>query len=206
MRAAAAALLATLSALVPSVARADDADGAYGRLDGDLLLQAGAGVAVAFGGPHLAIDLHALYLSSAGFYARYTDALGQKAASFERTVATGIDVRPFFLARWAQDLEKGPPRLDLFVDSLSIQFGAAWQQPQGMAFKEQPAFEIGLGLEFPLLKTASGPFIGAEGVFRFDDLQGKDKRDLLAQGSVMLFTVSWHQTVHAGLADIRDRR
>jgi len=56
------------------------------------------------------------------------------------------------------------------------------------------------------LKHASGPYIGAEGIVRLDDLSGSDKRDILQQGSLFVFTLSWHQTVHAGLADFRDRR
>jgi len=204
MRRAAVATVAL--ALSAHVARADETDGAYGRLDGDLLLQGSAGVALALGGPHIAVDVRALYLSTAGIYARYTDACGQRNAAFERDVATGVEVRPLFLGRWAQDKEKGPPRFDLLLDSLSFQFGAAWQQKQGLAFVALPAFEIGIGFEFPLLARASGPHIGMEGVARVDALNTSVHHDILDQGSMFLFTVSWHQMVKVGLSDFKDRR
>jgi hypothetical protein len=201
------AVLAGAHILSPSKAfGAEPTDGAYGRLDGDLLLQAGAGVAVALGGPQLAIDLRALYLSSAGLYFRYGESFGQKNAVTARSLSTGVEIRPMFLARWARDLEKGPARLDLFVDSFSIDFGAGWLEPNGAGFHPKPAFEIGLGLEFPLLAQANGPYVGALGMLRLDDLERGDKRDLLEQGSIFLFTLSWHGVVKLGLADIKDRR
>jgi hypothetical protein len=205
-RATAGLLLGFALTTFPEIARAGETDGAYGRLDGDLLLQGGAGIALALGGPQLAFDARALYLSTAGIYVRYTDACGQKNTAFERDIGLGVDVRPLFLGRWAQDKEKGPPRFDLLVDSLSFQFGAAWQEKQGLAFATLPAFEIGIGLEFPLLAHASGPYIGMEGLARIDGLDTTIHHDILAQGSLFLFTFSWHQMVKVGLSDFKDRR
>lgn len=187
-------------------ARAEDDDGAYGRFEGDLALHGGAGVAVMKGGPHLAFQLEALYLSTAGIYGRYTDALGQKKAAFERTISTGVELRPLFLARWAKDTEHGPARLDLLLDSLSLEVGAVWAQDPRGAFAKRPGLELGTGLELPLLASASGPFIGAFAALRLGDPSVHDDRDLLAQGSMLLFTFSWHQMVPAHLVDMRDRR
>ncbi|MFO0618700.1 MAG: hypothetical protein U0414_39270 [Polyangiaceae bacterium] len=198
--AAAAAILVTLPA------RAEETDGAYGRLDGDLLLQFGAGVALALEAPLLDLEAHAVYLSTAGVYFRYGESFGQERARFTRAFSTGLEVRPLFLARYAKNWAQGPARLDLFVDSFTIAFGAAWQEDRKLGFREIPAFEIGLGLEFPFLETASGPFLGAHGIFRFDDLEGKDHRDILEQGSTILFTLSWHQIVKTGLVDFNDKR
>jgi hypothetical protein len=190
----------------PSRARASDDDGAYGRFDGDLALSLGSGVAVAKGGPHLAFDLHALYLSTAGLYARYTDGLGQHRTAMRRTIATGVELRPLFLARWAKDMEHGPAHLDLLLDSISIGLGAVWQEPQRAPFAAKPGLELGIGLEMPILSSATGPFVGAMGLLRLDDPSVKNDRDILDQGSMLLFTVSWHQMVPAHLVDARDRR
>jgi hypothetical protein len=193
------------AACFSSIALGEDTDGAYGRLDGDLMLQFGAGLAIADEAPLLELDVHALYLSTAGIYFRYTEAFGQESSVFDRTLATGVDVRPLFLARYARNLEKGPARLDLFADSVTFEFGAAWQQDPKRGFREIPAFEIGLGFEFPLLADANGPFLGAMGLLRFDDLEGKDQRDLLQQGSMVIFTFSWHQVLKTGLVDFGDQ-
>jgi hypothetical protein len=194
-----------LAVLTAGEARAEETDGAYGRLDGDVLLQFGAGVALALEAPYLELDAHALYLSSAGVYFRYAESFGQQSALYTRSFSTGVEVRPLFLARWALNVAKGPARLDLFADSLTFQFGAAWQQERKLGFREIPAFEIGLGLEFPLLASASGPFVGVLGALRLDDPEGRDPRDLLEQGSQIVFTLSWHQILKTGLVDFNDR-
>lgn len=201
------ALAAALSlAVVASSARAEETDGAYGRLDGDLLLQFGAGVAIAKETPLLDVDAHLLYLSTAGVYVRYAESFGFESALFPRVLSTGVEIRPLFLARYAKNWAQGPARLDLFVDSFTIALGAAWQEDRKLGFREVPSLELGFGLEFPLLEIASGPYLGALGVLRFDDLEGRDQRDLLEQGSTLIFTLSWHQVVKTGLVDFNDPR
>lgn len=199
------AILAATAAW-PTAARASDDDGAYGRLEGDLALHGGAGMAVMKGGPHLAFELEALYLSTAGIYARYTDALGRKKAFFERTISTGVELRPLFLARWAKDMERGPARLDLFLDSFSLELGAVWAQPDRGSFAKKPGLEFGTGFEFPFLASGTGPFVGAFAALRLSDPSIPNDRDILEQGSMLLFTLSWHQMVPAHLVDVRDRR
>ncbi len=179
-------------------------DGAYGRLEGDLALHAGSGVGIVHGGPHLAFQLEALYLDTAGFYARYTDSLGQH-TDIKRTLSTGVEVRPLFLARYASDLERGPARLDLFLDSLSIEMGVVWDQAARGSFARRPGLEVGTGLEFPLLAKASGPYIGAFAALRLQDPSEPNDRDVLQQGSMLLFTFSWHQIVPAHLVDFGDK-
>ena len=202
---AATSLVTASSLAFARAAYASDDDGAYGRLDGDLAIHAGSGVAVMSGGPHLAFQVELLYLSTAGVYARYTDALGQKKSVFERSVSTGVEVRPLFLGRYAKNFEQGPARLDLFLDSFSIEVGAVWGQPQKQSVPTLPGLEFGLGAEFPLLTKASGPFIGTYGALRLTDLAGHDDRGLGKQGSMLLFTFSWHQMVRAHLVDASDR-
>ena len=192
---------------LPAVASADsENDGAYGRIEGDLSLHAGAGVAVVHGGPHLAFQLEALYLSTAGLYARYTDALGQRHTNIKRTLSTGVELRPLFLARYAQDFERGPARLDLFLDSLSVEIGAFWDQPERGPFAIRPGVEFGTGLEFPILAKASGPYVGAFAALRLQDPGKPNDRDIFQQGSMLLLVFSWHQVVSTHLVDFRDRR
>lgn len=205
LRLFAAATFAAVIAGQPSIARAEDSDGAYGRLDGDLAIHAGAGVGIMRNGPHLAFQAELLYLSTAGIYARYTDGLGQKHPPFQRSISTGLELRPLFLGRYATDNEKGPARWDLFLDSFSIQVGAVWAQPQKDSFAAEPGLEFGLGLEFPLLAKASGPYVGAYGAMRLVDLGGHDDRDLTRQGSMVLFTFAWHQVLRTHLVDANDR-
>lgn len=197
---------AVIAASVTSAARAEETDGAYGRLDGDLLLQFGGGVALALEAPYMSLDAHAIYLSTAGVYFRYAESFGQERALFTRTLSTGLEIRPLFLARYAKNWAQGPARLDLFVDSFTIALGAAWQEDRKLGFREIPSLELGFGVEFPFLETASGPYLGAMGIFRFDDLEGRDQRDLLEQGSTVIFTLSWHQVVKTGLVDFNDPR
>src|SRR4051794_35197910 len=99
-------------------AAAAEGDGAYGRLEGDVLLTAGAGVALAQGGPALAARGSVLYLGTAGAFVQYADALGSHEPTVARSFACGLSVKPLFLARYASNLENGPPRLDLLIDSL----------------------------------------------------------------------------------------
>ena len=95
--AACAALAASLAREAPACAA--DGDGAYGRLDGDVLLIGEAGVAYVDGAPGLLLGGRALYLSTAGFYARYVDTFEQHEVAAARQIGAGVELRPLFLAR-----------------------------------------------------------------------------------------------------------
>jgi len=208
-RLAAAASLASVATLfVSTPARADETDGAYGRLDGDLLFVGAIGTGIEAGGPQLETSVSLAYLATAGPYLRYSDALGQEEARSARSLALGVELRPLFLGRWALNLERGPAYLDLFLDSLTLRVGAVWADDAPRGWAVRPGLELGVGLEFPLLPSGSGPYLGVEGVARFHDadLSGNVDRDLLDRGSLLVFTVSWHQIFDAGFVDARDRR
>ncbi|HTJ84601.1 MAG TPA: hypothetical protein VL400_22935 [Polyangiaceae bacterium] len=187
-------------------ARADEPDGVYGRLDGDLLFAGAVGTALEAGGPQLETDVSLTYLSTAGPYVRYADALGQDDARFRRSFALGLELRPLFLGRYALDLEKGPAYLDLFLDSLTLRVGAVWADDRARGFAARPGLELAVGLELPFLPSGSGPYLGVEGVARFHeaDFAGTVDRDLLDQGALFVVTLSWHQVIDAGLVDARD--
>jgi hypothetical protein len=181
-------------------------DGAYGRLEGDLDLRIGAGLAVAKGGPSLAAGASALYMSTAGIYVQYADALGGDGPAVVRSIATGIALEPLYLARYATDLERGPARGDLLLDSILIQLGAYWDTPRGGAFARDPGFEFALGFGVPILARATGPMVCVRGAMRLDppSLLGPPSTAGFVQGIVSL-TLTWRHIVPLHLVDAADR-
>ena len=71
----------------------------------------------------------------------------------------GVELRPLFIGRWLRGLEFGVPHLDLALDSLGLELGAFFAEPQGAA-RSRPGLQAGLGLEVPFFPTASGPGSG----------------------------------------------
>ncbi|MEI2687854.1 MAG: hypothetical protein V9G14_17700 [Cypionkella sp.] len=78
-------------------------------------------------------------------YLHYADALRHaKARRVARSFAAGLELAPLFLARYASDLERGPARLDLLLDSIALGVGAFWDEPRGGPFGARPGLEIAL--------------------------------------------------------------
>ena len=202
----AAPLSFLLASSVAMLARAAD-DGAYGRLEGDVAIEARAGAAFAAGGPALAAELGAVYLATAGLYAHYTDGLGSDGADVERSIAVGVTLRPIFWARYARGMEGGPARLDLLIDSFGLGLGVFWDGQEGDA-NEEPGLELALGLTIPFLEDASGPHIGVRGALRWRavDLAGHGDGDIIDRGALLSLTLGWHQLLDIHLVDFRDRR
>jgi hypothetical protein len=206
-RRAAITVASSLIVSLPSPARAAD-DGAFGRLDGDLELDIGAGPAFASGGPALGVDLAAIYLSAAGIYGYYTDALGSKGADVVRSIAAGAELRPLFLGRYAKNLEEGPPRLDLFIDSIALGVGAFWHVARGEAIVSDPGLELALSIDFPFFADATGPFLGVRGALRWraSDFAGRGEGGVLDRGALLSVTLAWHHVLGVHLVDAQDRR
>lgn len=200
-----AALVAALVVSAPRAAGADD--GAYGRLDGDLDLSIGAGVAVAAGAPGLAARASAVYAQMAGLYLGYADALGQQDALVDRSIAAGVALKPLFWGRFANELERGPAHLDLFIDSFVFEVGAFWAAPRGRDLVVDPGLEIAAGFGFPILADATGPFIEVRGAMRYrrEDLAGTSAADAGERGAMLTITLAWHHVVMAHIADAGDR-
>jgi hypothetical protein len=184
-------------------------DDAHGRFDGDLAIAGAAGLTVGPRGPRASADLRFRYLSTAGLFASYEDGpvLGSKAEP-RRVLAFGIELRPLFLARWATGRELGSPRLDLLIDSLAFELGAAFAQPEGARFGARPGLQAGLGLELPFFKTASGPFLALHGGVRWSDaalsggpLDGPSDRALY-----LTIAIGWQQLFGGSVVDLGDRR
>lgn len=204
----AAAALGLGLATAASRAHAGDDDGLYGRFEGDLDLRGGAGLGLAQGGASLSLDARALYLSTAGLYVHYTDALGGEGPLLRRTLGAGVVMAPFFLARYAKNMERGPARLDLFIDSISLQFGTFWAAPRGGELRARPGLEVGLGLGLPFLPRASGLFLDLSGGVRFvdEDLASYGRPPgSLGRSAFFSVILGWHQVVRTHLVDVGDR-
>jgi len=166
-------------------------DGVYQRFEGDLDLGFALGAEVGGERSRGVAWLSAHYFSMLGTYVSYTDALGAGAA-VDRTVAVGIDLRPAFIPRWAEDLEQGPGWFDLTVDSMSVALGAFWQQPHGRRFGEQQGLEGSAGVGFPLSSGASGPWLRIRGTLRWPEIVGAQHPPAQA---VALLLLGWNVLV-----------
>lgn len=208
MKRAHAAASVIAGALLAASAPAAGDDGIYGRLDADLELRIHAGAAFAAGGPGLAASLSAVYVSTAGIYAHYTDAVGTDAPRVTRSIATGVHLQPFFMARALTNLEHGPAFVDLLVDSFAFEVGAFWAQPRGGTLTSRPGLELALDLGLPLIGRASGPFLGVRTALRWgpDDFVAGSKGGVIDRGAVLSLTLGWHQGVRTHLVDAGDAR
>lgn len=152
MRPVAVATLACLC-LAPRAARAQRVDGFYGRLDKDLVLSAevvggtvrGGDGAWRFGGD---VTVRARYLQMLGVALGYLRAFG---GGREDALWLGVDFRPSFFARVNYNMQQGPRWLDLMLDSIGVEIGAAWIRPGG-PFGAGSGFGgvVGTGVELPL--------------------------------------------------------
>ena len=168
-----------------------EVDAAYGRLSGDVAVAASAGVGLGASAPRLAGDLRLRYLQTAGLF-------GTVMAGDGSLLATGIELRPLFVSRWALGRELGYPRLDMLIDSAAIEVGVAFVHPGS-----QRAFQAGLGLELPFFSVATGPFLGVHAGLRWseDALAGQGA----GQGFLAL-TLGWQQIFTGHVVDYEERR
>ncbi len=180
-------------------------DTTYGRIEGDLELAPGIGATASSYGVRPSIELRARYLSMAGLFVTYEESFGQR-TSPARLVATGVELRPLFVARWFQGLESGRPTLDLLVDSFGLELGAFFAQPASGAFGARMGLQAGLGLELPLFGEGEGLFLTAHGGGRFSDGALYAAPIAPPSGGVeperaAYFTLglSWHEIVQAGI-------
>jgi hypothetical protein len=189
--------------LAPSFARADE-DTTYGRIEGDVALSLGAGATIAPRGPRGAVDLRARYLDTAGLFVTYEDF----GIDPRRVLATGFELRPLFLARWATGRHAQKGRLDLFIDSLGLELGLALAQPEGASFASRPGLQLGLGVELPVFERATGFWLGVHGGLRWSDraLGGNDIAGPSDRSAYLTISLSWHQVITTHAVDVGDRR
>jgi hypothetical protein len=181
-------------------------DATYGRVEGDLTLVVGAGGVAAPRGPRGEAELRLRYLESVGVYAAYEDGpfLASRAEP-SRFVLAGAEVRPLFLFRWLKGHETSQAALDLVIDSIGLEFGAAFAQPSGGGLSS-PGLEAGLGFEVPVLGRGTGLWVGLRGGLRWSEaaivagtVASADDRSVY-----VALTFAWHQVFAAHVADVGD--
>lgn len=145
----------------PALAQADDGDGVYDRFDRDLTIAADLGGGVVLDG----VDPRATL--TADFRFRIIDAAGPAigfrwgpagpSGSGHGHVFVGVELRPLFPALFLLDLSTGNEWVDLFVQSVGIELGAAL-----FPFDEDfgVGLAVGLSISVPLLlpSRTSGTF------------------------------------------------
>lgn len=202
------AVLAT-SSTASATDHAELVDTSYGRIDGDLSFGAGLGSAFGPRGPRAAVDLRLRYLWTAGLFFTYEDGpIWSSSAEPRRAFAAGIEIRPFFLARWANGYETGNPWLDLSIDSLGLELGAVFVEPAGRSFGKNPGLQAGIGFQIPVLGRATGPQIGVHmgGRWSTASLAGDTINAAGDRSAYLLLTVAWQQVFGAHIVDLGDRR
>ncbi len=211
MRRGVSALLVSAALVWPGLpARAASPDGVFGRVDGDFAVAGGLGATFGPRGPRAAADLRARYMQMTGLFVTYEDGplLGSKAEP-ERVLATGLEVRPLFLARWLLGGQLGLPLLDLVIDSLALELGASFAQPAGRSFAAKPGLQAGLGLEVPLFAKATGLFVGVHGGGRWSDTAlgggGPDTLGPSDRAGFVLVAIGWQQVL-GGPVEARESR
>ncbi len=141
-----------VSQVVHAQTEAPSDDGVYGRLSRDTVLsiEAGGGLGLSNGEPRgaFASTLRARALDTGGVFLSYQLAPGDPRHD---AIALGLDLRMLTLARIFQDMERGPRTLDLFLDSIGLELGAAWVRP-GLPWGRGSgiAWVLGTGAELPL--------------------------------------------------------
>jgi hypothetical protein len=202
------AVLPLLSLTCARTARAAGTDTSYGRIDGDLSGSLGIGAAFGPRAPRAAVDLRLRYLWTAGVFATYEDGpLFGSGAEPRRAFATGIELRPFFVVRWLQGLETGNAYLDLTIDSLALEVGAVFVEPEGAKFGSRPGFQTGVGMQIPILPRVTGPTIGVHGGARWSDsaLGGQIIEGPADRALFLLVTIGWQHVFGASIVDLGDR-
>jgi len=198
----------TAAALRVTEASAADEDPSRGRVDGDVSVAVGAGIAVASSGARAGADLRARYLETAGVFATYEDGavIGAKVDPV-RVVAAGLEVRPLFLFRWLKGFETSRARFDLAVDSMGLELGAVFSQPAGAAFASVAGLQAGAGVELPMLPSATGPWIELHGGVRWSDdaLGSGEVHGPVDRSAYLVVTLAWHQVFTVHVVDVGDR-
>lgn len=187
---------------------ADRKDGSHGRVDGDLAIEAGVGAGFGPRSPRGVADLRFRYLSMAGVFGTYEDGpLFGSRAEPKRALATGLELRPLFLAKWFTGRYSGNPYLDLAIDSIGLELGAVFVQPEGARFGAKPGLQAGLAFEVPVFPSASGPFIAVHAGARWSDaaLSGGPLSGPADRALYLNVVLAWQQVFGAHVVDMGDR-
>jgi hypothetical protein len=158
-------------------------DGVYGRFAGafDWSLGAGGGYGDAPGSGFVLTSTTLHWFSLLGAYAAFREVLDASESGLERAVSGGVEVKPLFLLRWSENLERGPALLDLTLDSLALGVGARAARHAG---RWSSGVETSLAVGAPLTGEANGLWARVRG-----SLLLSPGREVAAQIDVAL---EWH--------------
>jgi len=148
-------LLLTALLVVPSSALAQEGDGAYGRLDQDTMFSIGAGGGVVVDGASdasLVLELRARYLDMVGIVVA-----PEWRIDVEGRLILAVEMRPLWPVRFFLNGFSGNEWLDLFLESISVEVGAAILP---LDDRVGAGLALGLGLDVPILV----PSIFADGL------------------------------------------
>ena len=197
-----ATVCATVLLLVLNASTALGADGGYGRIDGDVSWQLDLGGGSGDGEPGAVGMLAFRYLQTAGVYGTWMWHPSEDPQP-RWTGAFGVELRPLFLPRFLKDMETGPPRFDLFLDSLSLRLGAVIADSGAFAHRG-PGVETGLAIGLPLSSQASGLWLSASGSIRFSHLHMSGSNDDTDRALVWTLTLGWQEFFGPGIVDVGD--
>jgi hypothetical protein len=135
----------------------------------------------------------------AGVFVTYEEGFGTRVDP-RRLLATGVEVRPLFFARWLKDKEVGHAFVDLTIDSLALELGAFFAEPPGRGLGSRMGLQASLGIELPLFGKAEGLFLTAHGGARFSDrLAAEEPSTRADRAAFVTFGLAWHETIDVGL-------
>jgi hypothetical protein len=203
---------ATLATWMAPARSAAAEDGVYGRFDGDAMaaVEVGGSFAIADAaarGPGLTGRLGFFFVQTLGVTVQYDDRLGS-ADAVARSLLGAVEIRPLFLSRFTQGLQRGPARLDLFIDSFGLALGAwtQWERAPDCADDCQAhGMELSLGAEVPFLPQVSSPYLAIRGGVRWalSDLEAGGSPP--AVSGTLTLTLGYHHVFAIHLVDAGDR-
>ncbi len=177
------------------------ADGAYGRIQGDMALQLEAGSGLDDKDPPFVGHVSARYLQTVGIYTTWI-VHPRHAANHPTTASLGVELRPLFLPRFLENNQAGPRIFDMFIDSLSLRLGAVSAR-RGPFASPSPGFETGLALGIPFTSSAEGPWLNTSGAIRWPHHAISGHGDPFFLWTI---TLGWQTFFRSGLVDLRDGR
>jgi hypothetical protein len=194
--------------LMASTARAaGDGGGAYGRFEGDASMVVGVDGGIAGGRKLVGGDLRLRYLDTAGIALGYEelDALskGTGDGDWRRDVRAGVELRPFFPARFLKNHETGTGFVDLFADSFGLDVGAIWTARTGSSV-QRPGMYAGLAVEVPLAARASGAWIRIATSYRWAATRLEGESDPGGRVFAVTIGLAWHEFFLAHIVDRHD--
>lgn len=182
-------------------AQSETADGVYGRLDGDIVLEPQLGATYSRNAALPELGVAAAYLSTIAMHLRYADSkLLLNSVEHNRQITSlDFELRPLFMARWSEAWETGPAWLDLTLDSWLLGMGVFWDHDRNERTLLRGA-ELLTGFGVPLLATNNGPWLRATAALRL----AEGPRFTFETHAAYTLSLGWNLAINSGLHDDTD--